>query len=120
MSLKLVKGANSFTISGKQFYYFSDCFLLNARDFTSSGKPRKKHMCHLCQYSTYYTTTLHRHLATHSLERPYECTVCKKSFKPYAHIQIPEQPAQWISTSETHKNLFTLNDWCIWEAQETT
>ncbi|KAM9573367.1 uncharacterized protein ACIB01_002254 isoform 2-T2 [Guaruba guarouba] len=50
----------------------------------SQKKPVKK--CNLCKRIFSCTYNLHRHLQTHTQERPYCCSICKKCFTRRTHL----------------------------------
>ncbi|XP_055306622.1 gastrula zinc finger protein XlCGF8.2DB-like [Sitodiplosis mosellana] len=47
----------------------------------------KRYKCSLCEYVTFKTTNLNRHMLKHTGERPFPCTICSKRFTQKPHLQ---------------------------------
>ena len=69
--------------------------------FDQIGTRKGKAQCKICGYEMKSTTpsTLSRHMATHSEERPFECSVCQKSFKTKVNLRSHE----WRHKDTKHK-----------------
>ena len=52
----------------------------NHQDVLSKPSVQKNNVCSICSKSFRIPSLLKKHMVTHSTERPYSCTVCKKTF----------------------------------------
>uniref|UniRef100_A0A0K8T3S4 Transcriptional repressor CTCF n=1 Tax=Lygus hesperus TaxID=30085 RepID=A0A0K8T3S4_LYGHE len=44
--------------------------------------------CDLCNYSTFRSAYLRRHVATHSMGKPFKCEVCLNTYRSQAHLNM--------------------------------
>ncbi|KFM81712.1 Zinc finger E-box-binding homeobox 1, partial [Stegodyphus mimosarum] len=50
-------------------------------DFEGNRNSPKRYQCEFCSYSSYSSSNCRRHKVVHSEEHPFNCDICKKTFK---------------------------------------